>query len=49
MNDYQDWDGGAEEVKVFLYHDQLYVQHLDGSVEPLTVDLYGRIVVDRRI
>ena len=49
MTDYQDWDSGTEEVKVFLYHDRLYVQHLDGSVEPLTVDLYGRIVVDRRI
>ncbi len=42
MNGYQDWDGGAEEVKVFLYHDQLYV-------EPLTVYLYGQMVVDRRI
>ena len=42
MTDYQDWDDCTEEVKVFLYHDRLYV-------EPLTVDLYGRIVVDRRI
>ncbi len=49
MNDYQDWDGSAEEVKVFLYHGRLYVQHPDGSVEPLTADFFGRIVVDRRI
>lgn len=49
MNDYQDWDDDAEVVKVLLYHDRLYVQHTDGSVEPLMMDLYGRIVVDRRI